>query len=133
MLILSASQSIFCFFYLQISRVHNKSTKLHAKAKMADFKLSFVPLIFLVLRMWGFALSIPHYYLTFSTKQTFRRTTYNAILVLLAVSVCGGRGEAHIQNRLLMHVDPPSKHTLYHVAKCHCTCLISQFPISDKP
>ena len=72
---------------IQISQVHNKSAKLHAKAKMADFKLTFVPLIFLVLRMWGFILSIPHYYLPFSSKAAFRKTTYNAVLVLLAVSV----------------------------------------------
>ena len=77
---------MFYFSFLQISRVHDKSSKLHAKAKMADFKLTFVPLIFLILRIWGFALSIPHYYLPVSTKEAFRKTTYNAILVLLAVS-----------------------------------------------
>ena len=72
---------------LQISHVHNKSARLHARAKMADLKLTFVPLIFLFLRMWGFILSIPHYYLPFSTKQRFRNTPYNAVLVLLAVSM----------------------------------------------
>jgi hypothetical protein len=53
---------------------------------MADFKLTFVPLIFLVLRIWGFILSIPHYYLPVSTKHAFRKTACNAVLVLLAVS-----------------------------------------------
>ena len=76
----------FFFFSLQISRVHNKSAKLHAKAKMADFKLTFVPLIFLLLRMWTLFLAIPHCYLSLSDRKAFRRTSYNAVFVLLSVS-----------------------------------------------
>ena len=67
--------------------MHNKSAKLHAKAKMADFKLTFVPLIFLLLRIWGLFLTIPHCYLSYSTKLSFRKTPYNAVFVFLMVSM----------------------------------------------
>lgn len=81
------SRLVCCVFSFQISQVHNKSVKIHAKAKMADFKLTFVPLIFLLLRMWGLFLAIPHCYLSFSAKATFRQTVYNAVFVFLMASI----------------------------------------------
>ena len=51
-------------------------------------KLTFIPIIFLILRLSGVILAIPHTYLPYEQRLEFRTTWWNAVLVLLAVSEC---------------------------------------------
>ena len=69
--------------YTQLARVDgHPSMSLHSQAKTKDLKLIFVPLIFILLRLWGAILVI----LYLASYDKFRVTKYNAILVLLSVS-----------------------------------------------
>ena len=57
-----------------------------ARAKRTtDLKLIFVPLIFLLLRVWSAMLDIPVYFAA-NKNEDFRETEANAALVFIAVS-----------------------------------------------
>ena len=78
---------------VQLSKAkQHVSTSLRSKAKTADLKLVFIPLIFLILRVWDISLSFPLLYLPYGTRLSFRATLANAVLVLFAVSTRRGQG-----------------------------------------
>ena len=49
-------------------------------------KLIFVPLLFLIQRVWSAILDIPAYYLYGQNSDNFKELWINAVLVFLAVS-----------------------------------------------
>ena len=53
----------------------------------ADLKLIFVPLIFLLLRVWSFVIDIPAFYMSKEIWLHMRTTWTAAILSLLSVSL----------------------------------------------
>ena len=63
------------------------SVRMQARAGSADLKLMFVPLIFLLLRLWNGILDIVLFYMSEGTRLQFRGTIWNAVFVALAVSV----------------------------------------------
>lgn len=71
----------------QMMRVHTRSTSsIQTRAMLADLKLVFVPLIFLLLRVWSVITDVSVYYLADSKREKFSRTNAAAIIGLLAVS-----------------------------------------------
>lgn len=60
---------------------------MQARAGSADLKLIFVPLIFLLLRMWSGILDVVLFYQSEQTRLKFRGTIWNAVFVALAVSL----------------------------------------------
>lgn len=117
--------------WLQIRQVSNKASlsyNLRLKAKNADLKLTFIPLVFVLLRMWGAALGVIYIYLPHHARHSFRETEVNAALVLFHVSrlnsvclfVCSlaslafstygapkCKPSAHAQQTQLIRVDTP--------------------------
>lgn len=76
---------IRCYVKIKMTRVQGRiSVELQSKAKSADLKLIFVPLLFLLCRMWGAILSIPLYYIPISRRNDFLETQANAVLVIFA-------------------------------------------------
>jgi hypothetical protein len=74
---------------VQIRKVSNKASLSYAlrlKAKNTDLKLTFIPLVFVMLRMWGAVLGVIYIYLPSHTREKFRETEWNATLVLFHVS-----------------------------------------------
>ena len=73
--------------YMQLERVNGRrqlcSLSMHTRARTVDLKLIFVPLIFLLLRIWSSIIDVPVFYLH---DEEFTKTPVNAALVLLAVS-----------------------------------------------
>lgn len=75
--------------YPQLTRVRSRTPSTAnspTKYLLYDVKLTFIPLIFLLLRISSLGLSIPHQYLSFENRLQFRATWWNVILVLTAVS-----------------------------------------------
>lgn len=75
-------------FYSKMRRVTNTASisyKLRLKAKNVDLKLTFIPLLFVFLRMWGAILGVVYLYLPYNTMLDFRETKLNAVFVLFHV------------------------------------------------
>jgi len=70
----------------QVTKKRNGSLSLLSSVIRADLKLIFVPLIFLLLRIWSFIVDVPAFYLYEEAWLHFIRTWTTAILVLLSVS-----------------------------------------------
>ena len=70
----------------QVAKKRNGSHSLLSSVIRADLKLIFVPLIFLLLRIWSFIVDIPAFYLYEEAWLEFRRGWITAVLVLLSVS-----------------------------------------------
>ena len=70
---------------MQLRKIASKASlsyKLQLQAKNVDFKLTFVPLVFIFLRIWGTILGIIHIYIS----SDFRESKLNAVFVLFSVS-----------------------------------------------
>ena len=65
----------------------HRRLSMHTRARTVDLKLIFVPLIFLLLRIWNAVIDVPVFYLSDEESSEFTRTQANAALVFLAVSL----------------------------------------------
>ncbi len=70
----------------QLTRMHGRMPSPTRKSRLYDVKLTFIPLLFLLLRVPDLGLAIPHQYLSYDSRLHFRKTWWNAALVLCAVS-----------------------------------------------
>ena len=71
----------------QMLKAHSRSTSsIQTGTVLADLKLIFVPLIFLLLRVWSVITDVSAYYLADSKREEFSNTHAAAIILLLAVS-----------------------------------------------
>ncbi len=70
----------------QLTRMHGRMPSPTRKSRLYDVKLTFIPLLFLLLRISDLGLAIPHQYLSYGSRLQFRKTWWNAALVLIAVS-----------------------------------------------
>ena len=68
------------FWFQETKRQRNALIK-------ADLKLIFVPLIFLLLRVWSFVIDVPAFYMSKEIWLHMRTTWTAAILSLLSVSL----------------------------------------------
>lgn len=78
---------IRCYIRVKLTKVHKRTSmpsKPVPKSRLSDVKLTFIPVIFLVLRLFASGLSIPHTYFSYEHRLEFRKTWLNAALVLIA-------------------------------------------------
>ncbi len=63
--------------------------KLQSAARTADLKLIFVPLIYMLLRVWSVAVDVAIYYLPPDKRMDYRSSDVSAVLLFLVVSWSG--------------------------------------------
>ncbi len=77
----------FDVIFMQMTRVNgHRSMSLFSRVKTPDLKLIFIPLIFLLLRIWGAIVDIPSYYMSEHVREDFRKRHVVAVLIFFGVS-----------------------------------------------
>lgn len=106
-------------FFLQIKHMSDRfsaSYNLRLKTKNADMKLTFIPLIFIFLRVWGVILGIIYIYSP-NTAKSFREKDINAVFVMLSVSLREReRGESDF---MILSLSPGYREFCPRLHKCH--------------
>ena len=62
------------------------SLALQSSVKTQDVKLIFVPLVFMILRVWSIVVDVCVYYLPLETSVKFRHSYASAVFAILEVS-----------------------------------------------
>lgn len=76
------------FLTVQLMKVNGRTAlRMQTRAKTVDLKLIFVPLIFLLLRVWSAIIDVPQFNLSTADRDKFRETKANAAFVLLSVGL----------------------------------------------
>lgn len=70
----------------EVTQNNHMSVVLKSRVKTQDTKLLFVPVVFMVLRIWSIAVDICVYYLPDEAKCRFRENLISAVLSVLEAS-----------------------------------------------